>query len=133
MSRTFYQIKELLSQGKIQISDRALKILELLRKSKDELVVPRGRINVKIMAELQHAAGVEFALIRKGRQRILVRGKINEVSIPKGTTKIIAHTHAGVTAQDLLPSRIDKATIARFKQKSSLIINEMANTFRFSL
>ena len=85
------------------------------------------------MAELQHATGVEFVLIRKGFQRILVRGKINEVSIPKGTTRIIAHTHAGVTTQDLLPSGIDKATIARFKQKSSLIINEIANTFRFRL
>jgi hypothetical protein len=131
MSRTFQQIKELRAQGKIQLSDRALKILEVLKKSMDELVVLSGSISGKIMAELQHAAGVEFALIRKGHQRILVRGKINEVFIPKGTTKIIAHTHAGVTSQDLLPSRIDKATIIRLKQKSSLIINELAKTFRF--
>jgi len=131
MSRTLHQIKELRAQGRIQISDRAFKILETLRKFKDELVVPKGNISVKVMSELQYAAGVEFVLVRKGSQRILVRGKINEVFIPKGTTKVIAHTHSGATAQDLLPSRIDRATIAYFGQKSSLIINEMAKAFRF--
>ena len=57
------------------------------------------------MAELQHATGDEFALIRAQGERLLVRGGLGNVQLPAGVTRIIAHTHPW--GASTVPSRLD--------------------------
>jgi hypothetical protein len=85
------------------------------------VVVPRGQISAKIMAEMSEATGgVEFGLFRStDGLRYLTRGTLDDVTFPADTARIIAHVHPGTG-----PVGTSWADIAAIDPKCGLVPNQ---------
>jgi len=79
--------------------------------------------SLKTMAELQEATGVEFGLIKRGEDAILIRGEIGQLRFPRGS-QMLVHTHPGPNMFSARPSGIDISGVARRGESSSIIVTE---------
>lgn len=94
--------------------------------------IPKG-FKLNTLAEMQQAAGVEFAAVRMtDGGRMLVRGGPLDVYLPNGTSRVIAHTHPGESIFAVRPSYTDAQTIGSLGQRSSLVITENGYWVRFN-
>jgi hypothetical protein len=79
--------------------------------------------SLKALSELQEASGVEFALIKRGDDVLLLRGEIGQIYFPKHS-QMLVHTHPGPNMFSARPSGIDIAGVARRGEASSIIVTE---------
>jgi hypothetical protein len=112
------------------LSSQAQSFLNKLPTAGSNTPAPSGQINSGIMAELQHATGDEFALVRAQGERLLVRGSQGFVQqLPEGVTRIIAHTHPWFAST--VPTSLDYSALATLGQRWSLIISEYGSVGKF--
>lgn len=117
------------------LSAQAQHFLKNLPEAGSITPAPRGSINLQTMAELHHATGSEFALIRNTNgDRLLTRGVDPAIGgsvthLPSNTARLIAHTHPASLSN--IPTRLDFSALARLRQFSSVIITEYGDARRF--
>jgi hypothetical protein len=102
---------------------RAAELAEQLVRPGDMVEIPRGSTRLADIASLASSEGVEFAVIRMGESRFLVRGTINTTTIPVGS-KLIIHVHPGGGYMGLSPSAEDVDALGLLGQERSALLNE---------
>jgi RHS repeat-associated protein len=101
------------------------------------VVMPKGRMSVKTMADITSETGREVGLFRLNTgDRVLVMGRSLYVDPPKGAIRLVAHTHPSSVFNPekpivLKPSSNDIAYLKSLNQKSSLLISPDGRTLRF--
>jgi hypothetical protein len=82
-TRPFGDLRNLVSQGKLDVSPAAMDLLSQLRKPGSMVEVPKG-FELRTLADMQRGAQVEFAAVRmQDGSRMLVRGNRFDVDIPE--------------------------------------------------
>jgi hypothetical protein len=131
-TRPFGDLRNLVSQGKLDVSPAAMDLLSQLRKPGSMVEVPKG-FELRTLADMQRGAQVEFAAVRmQDGSRMLVRGNRFDVDIPESATRVIAHTHPGTSLFAVRPSTTDALTIGTLGKRSSLVITEGGYWVRFN-
>jgi hypothetical protein len=125
---------ERVAQAEQELSPQAEQYLAQLQEAGDRVVVPRGQISAKAMAQMTKATGDEFMLFRsKDSLRYLMRGNPNSLAIPEDIKTLIAHTHPGT---ELESSGLDSYFLeglikAGARQNWSILINEVGQSTRW--
>ena len=123
------------------LSGRQKQLLVKLSTYGSELVVPKRRVTMRDLAALTASEQVEFALFTRKNERLIIRGGNMTVPIQPADAKRLAadgwrwsgHTHPGYGHLVLAPSIGDKAVLACFSQKYSLIFNSGGRFLIFDL
>ena len=132
-----------IAYGYGELSSRQTKILTSLPKSGRFTQLHKSHINLTDLAALTAKTGDEFALFTLGSQRIVVRGIASGLKIDEDLShKLISqgyrwsgHTHPGFSDRVLMASGNpgDRATLQRFSQSRSVILNSMGRQNIFDL
>ena len=104
---------------------RAEELARLLPRSGSMTAVERGTTTLEDIATLASSQGAEFAVVRIGDTRYLVRGSATSTVIPEEAT-LVLHVHPGAGVFGLRPSTEDMEALIILGQDRSALLNEGA-------
>ncbi len=121
------------------INARQERILSQLPEYNSKIIVPKKSVGLSDLAALTAKTNVEFAMFTKGNERLLIRGDSVSVNVTLEYAEELAkagyrwsgHTHPGMGASCRIASDGDKAVLAKFKHRESVIYDSSGSFTRF--
>lgn len=123
----------------VELSARQRDLLEKLPEYGSQVSVEKSTVSMSDLSALTAKTGVEYAMFTKGNQRLVIRGKENEVHVTEEIARALnelgyrwsGHTHPGTDIRCLVASQGDMAILECFDQQGSSIYNSVGEHIEF--